>query len=348
MSERPSFVDAIGGAGAALQIWFWDFIWRIVSDIGSGARTLWRQPYGVWVYLGAAGLILFAININWAGAVGWITTPIQLRDLVAVLAAPLALFTLILLARRTKALETQVRVSELGQITERYSRAVELLGHGDPTVRTGAIRALTRIAQESEVDFASIYSLIQSFAIQRAIKEPRPGKRRVGIDAKLPPPDFPPPDIKSSVVELRRLYKMNKIDFAPSLRGADFSYWDLRGIDLREFDVREVDFSDSDLRYANLTESLAFRADFSDCNLTGANLTGGHFSEASFQGADLTLCKLSYALLDADFQNATTVSADIEGANLLMAKNLTQAQISQCKRLNYRENPLLSAGLNLD
>ena len=59
----------------------------------------------------------------------------------------------------------QARISEQGQVTERFSKAVELLGNLDSVmVRTGAVYALGRIAQDSiERDHIAVMQVLCQF-----------------------------------------------------------------------------------------------------------------------------------------------------------------------------------------
>lgn len=58
------------------------------------------------------------------------------------------------------------------QMTDRYIRAVQLLGSGEREVRVGAIYALERIMVDSPRDHATIVEVLAAFARQRAPADP--------------------------------------------------------------------------------------------------------------------------------------------------------------------------------
>lgn len=80
------------------------------------------------------------------------------------------LYGLYLTARRTKAIEDTSRsqfealkISEEGQITERFTRAVEQLGSGKLELRLGGIYALERIARDSAKDHLTVMEVLTAF-----------------------------------------------------------------------------------------------------------------------------------------------------------------------------------------
>lgn len=62
----------------------------------------------------------------------------------------------------------QIQVSREGQITERYTRAVEQLGSDNRGVRVGGIYALERIAKDSAADRGTVSEVLTTFVRERA------------------------------------------------------------------------------------------------------------------------------------------------------------------------------------
>ena len=56
-----------------------------------------------------------------------------------------------------------LRVSQEGQITERFTRAVDQLGSDDATIRLGGIYALDRIAADSPQDYVPAMQVLASY-----------------------------------------------------------------------------------------------------------------------------------------------------------------------------------------
>jgi hypothetical protein len=61
------------------------------------------------------------------------------------------------LARRT------FRLTEQGQVTDRYTRAVEQLGSEKLDVRIGGIYALERVARDSAIDHPTVMEVLTAF-----------------------------------------------------------------------------------------------------------------------------------------------------------------------------------------
>ena len=73
----------------------------------------------------------------------------------------------------------QVAISEQGQITERFTRAVDQLGSERPDVRLGGIYALERIANDSPPDQSTIGEVLTAYIRQRSPWPPsQPGQSR--------------------------------------------------------------------------------------------------------------------------------------------------------------------------
>jgi uncharacterized protein YjbI with pentapeptide repeats len=95
-----------------------------------------------------------------------------------------------------------------------------------------------------------------------------------------------------------------------SLEGVRLCHAHLENADLLKASLRKIDFHQAYLTYADLT------------------------------GADLTMAKLMRAdLRGADFGGANIADADFLKANLSGAKNLTDEQLSQAKRLCFATMP---------
>lgn len=71
----------------------------------------------------------------------------------------------------------QVKIASEGQVTERFTRAVDQLGHESLDVRLGGIYALERITGDSERDRSTIAEILTAFVRGHALWPPsRPGQ----------------------------------------------------------------------------------------------------------------------------------------------------------------------------
>src|SRR5215204_2392989 len=82
-----------------------------------------------------------------------------LQGLAGVVLALGAYFTY----RQVMLSRTQVQILQQGQITERFTRAIDQLGHAQLDVRLGGIYALERIVRDSPADRATIGEVLTAF-----------------------------------------------------------------------------------------------------------------------------------------------------------------------------------------
>jgi len=69
--------------------------------------------------------------------------------------------------QQVEAFQKQVAVAEDGQITERFTRAVEQLGNENIHIRLGGIYALERLANDSDRDHATVMEILAAFVRER-------------------------------------------------------------------------------------------------------------------------------------------------------------------------------------
>jgi len=62
-----------------------------------------------------------------------------------------------------KATQENLKIAQEGQITERFTRAIEQLGNEKIEIRLGGIYALNRIANESKTDYWSIIEILTAY-----------------------------------------------------------------------------------------------------------------------------------------------------------------------------------------
>ena len=214
------------------------------------------------------------------------------------------------LSRRT------VELTEQGQVTERYTKAVEQLGSDKLDVRIGGIYALERIAHDSPRDHPTVMEVLAAFVREHSQEQwpPPSADEEPGADD---PQRTMRPDVQAAVSVIRR---RNPID-------------ERQPIDLTNADLPGADLSSADLSSASLTEADLAGADLTGASLTEADLTGADLARASFIGADLTRAHLAFANLTqtvlayADLTGASLVGAYLTEANLTEA-NLTQTVLA--------------------
>jgi uncharacterized protein YjbI with pentapeptide repeats len=325
-----------------LAAWAWHVLKRLAAW-PSGIRWLWRNHRATALFVCALAAAGLAIAFIWpftdliaAHDVGLIkgqqramqlqaareATRTQLLTLGAgVLAAGALIFTAwnVTLYRSNLALYRRTNeITEEGQVTDRYTKAIEQLGSTTVDVRIGGIYALERVARDSPKDHPTVMEVLAAF-IREHSRDPY---TRPAPVADTPEP-VTRPDIQAAVTVIGR---RDAHDLRIDLRGvylphadlheADFTGADFTGADLTRADLLEADLTRADLIDADLTSADLYGAD-----LTGATLTGGHLTRAILTGADLTR---------ADIRDADLTSARLDRANLtsatLTGTDLTTAQ----------------------
>jgi hypothetical protein len=234
----------------------------------------------------------------------------------------------------------QVRTTREGQITDRYTNAVEQLGSQHLDVRLGGIYALERIARDSPPDRATIEEVLTAYvrghapwpppaappslqAItqrlvtlaqgQRSALRRRTAKDTAGQDQPDGPdkrgggPQAPPADIQAAVTVLGRRQRPPE-----GLRRLDLTRVDLRGANLAGTNLQGAILTGANLQRAWLTS-----ANLQDAWLTSATLQGATLQGANLQGANLQGVVLSPANLQgANLPGANLQGTDLSGANL--------------------------------
>jgi hypothetical protein len=232
-----------------------------------------------------------------------------------------ALAGLVLVAGAT-ATWWQVHISRQGQITDRYSKAVDQLASGNVIVRIGSIYAMERIAKNSAADRNAILFLLGAFV---RIHSPWPvgapdGPRHptAAVDENLPWMRVRAPDIQAAMGTLGRL--------PPSREEPPIS---LSRVDLRSVALRDSRLNGSRFRHANLARSVLGGAWLEHADLTAADLRRAFLEHAHLAEANLSRAWLQ----DANLRHADLRHADLRGANLsnatLDAAQLTGAHADQ-------------------
>jgi uncharacterized protein YjbI with pentapeptide repeats len=207
------------------------------------------------------------------------------------------------------------RLTQEGQITDRYTKAIEQLGSDKLDVRLGGIYALERIAKDSERDQPVVVEVLSAF-VREASDPIRRFRASLRDDEKS---EFAgecersaalyfvasarlPTDVQAALTVLGRLppvagvsrgdlsgavlpgAQLNKAD----LSGAQLNKADLSGAQLIRADLSDAQFGDADLSSTDLYGADLSGAYFGDANLSGARLGGANLSDANLNRADLS------------------------------------------------------------
>ncbi|WP_433077106.1 pentapeptide repeat-containing protein [Dactylosporangium sp. CA-052675] len=207
--------------------------------------------------------------------------------------------------------EEELRLSRSAQTTERYSRAVEHLGHDSLDVRIGGVYALEQIAGQSPPDRGAIIAILRAYVRGHSPWPPGlPGQPPAGTPpAELPTLAMRANDVQAAVDVLVRLHgsggaerlSLPRCDLRYArmngavLPGANLGNCGLTRARLRKADLRDCLLGDADLRQAELDG-----ADLRGADLGGADLRGTDLRGTDLRGADLATVRLDGAVADAD------------------------------------------------
>lgn len=184
------------------------------------------------------------------------------------------------------------RLSFEGHITERFTRAVDQLGHADPGVRIGGIHALLRIAADSSRDRLSVVDVLAAY-----VRHHSPSKQR-------PQPSAPPENepVKDSLERIRA-YPRIAVDVQSALRGlvAVSQRLDPAKMERESFilDLSDSDLRSTDMRGARFPGVVLNRAFLDNSQLEGADLQGAQLFGTSFCNACLWDTNLDFT--DSNF-----------------------------------------------
>lgn len=232
-------------------------------------------------------------------------------------------------------------MTQEGQITDRYSKAVEHLGaldgagHPQVEVRLGGIYALARIARDSKKDKRTVDDVLSAYLRQNSLMQTKDECDDAGMSRA---------DLQAALWSLGNLGFRGSEDGVPSLNlreinfcrysfvdahleNAFFTRANLRRADLQRAGLtraklEQVNFDLADLREADLSAANLRASTFSESDLRGAKLIGAVLTEARFKAAKLE---------NADLTDAKLELAEFEGVNLERTRGLCLEQVKGMK-----------------
>lgn len=258
--------------------------------------------------------------------------------------------------------QTELRIAEQGQITNRFNDAVSHLGSESPDVQFGGIYALERIMQDSPRDQPRIISVLSAFVRTHApfLKEQRQDERptlsaqvtaAAAVLAARPNGQDGHAKINWAHTDLQGFtLRRDQLAGDPSApRRLPFAFADLTQTDLRKVVFTGVDLHRSSCEAANLTDAHLLDVDMSGAYLSRAQLAGARLEQGtSLRFATLSAANLSRSVLAedtdlsrADLRDANLADANLTGVNFRHA-NLASSTLS---RVNLKDADLTKANL---
>jgi hypothetical protein len=213
---------------------------------------------------------------------------------------------------------SSVEVSREGQVTERFTRAIDQLGNKQLEIRLGGIYALERIARDSKKDHSPIMEILTAYVRQRVPWQPKDDplwqgdQSAVEMPSAKNEPALPKPatDIQAILTVLGRRIRVSG---QGEEQRFDLAGTDLRGANLTGTRLEGANFMGAHLEQASLDSAYLHWAILAGTHLEGANL-----SSARLKGA---------VLVTAHLEGVSFMGAHLEQANLQLARNLTVEQL---------------------
>jgi uncharacterized protein YjbI with pentapeptide repeats len=238
-------------------------------------------------------------------------------------------------------------LSREGQVTDRYTKAIEQLGSDKVDVRIGGIYALERIARDSAKDHPTVMAVLTAFVREHSQEHREEYKKREQQRPEEPSgregeqKRFTRPDIQAALTVIGRRdpsRDQQPIDLQGAfldsanlsgarLAGANLVIADLVGANLEGANLADAGLAVADLSHAVLDNADLARADLQDAKLiyAGRRVVDAWLSDMNFTDANLMDADLSRAhLRRANFTNVNLLRADFSGADLRDA-NFTRA-----------------------
>lgn len=240
-------------------------------------------------------------------------------------------------AQSLKSTRDQYGLSEQGQVTERFTTAVENLGSDKINVRLGGIYSLERLAKDSTADQPTIIEILSGFIRTQAPADaPDCTLPELVRDDNMPkgwkyasPLPKTAIDVQAALTVLGRRNADHDANALPNLSrtclaearlsgsfaGAAFDGAKMPGAQFDRTDLRCATFGHTELSTATFWARDLRWADFSSAQATGVEFNSSDHGGANMRGANLTSAVLNRSFL---------LLADLTGADLDRA-NLTDA-----------------------
>lgn len=238
-------------------------------------------------------------------------------------------------------------ISKEKQATERFIKAVEMLGHNNPNIRLAGIYTLEQIVETSPEDNWRVIDILTAFIRQQTHLgfdkiEPFSWKTpsdeyysgyddyyddddyydESEIPYRVPNKNYKPHkckiDVQAALTALgRRVYthqggKLQILDLSRTDLSDAVLTGNLSGINLEEAQMQCVTFKDADLTRANLGKASLVKAVFDSVELRNATLQGANLNLAKLENTNLREANLSFT----DCKDVTFVSCVFEKVNL--------------------------------
>ncbi|MEU7857058.1 pentapeptide repeat-containing protein [Nonomuraea sp. NPDC049141] len=208
-----------------------------------------------------------------------------------------------------------LEVAQKGQVTDRFAKAVEQLGHKSVDVRIGSAYALEGIGRDVPAYQQTTVDIFASYVV---------GNGRTSTNKQFGQAR----DVQTVLTILGRVRPVRVKDGWINLSHARLGGATLQdaylprnrmfGTVLAEANLIDADLSDSLMPFADLSEAFLTKANLARTNFNLADLSKAHMSDANLTGTTFYVTNLR----GADLEGATLKDANFQHADLTGATGL--------------------------
>src|SRR5580700_4064551 len=264
-------------------------------------RRWGELPQGARWLAGGLAAVVLALAVTWllfVPAADWLahhdvgsatgalheTALDNARDRLLTFGAGLfAAGALIFTARNFTVSRRTLELSRQGQVTDRYTRAIEQLGSDKLDVRIGGIYALERVARDSSRDHSTVMEVLAAFIREHSHEPWQPPRL---ANWRRGPETGPRPDVQAAATVIGRREVSR-----------DQRQINLSGANLSRAQLPEADLARCNLHYSNLTGADLFRAKLRQTEFVGADLTRANLNGTDLYNANFTFATMKETLL---------------------------------------------------
>ena len=231
--------------------------------------------------------------------------------------------------RNIRAVEKNLTISQEGQITERFTRAIEQLGNDKTEIALGGVYGLERTARDSERDHWPVIEVLLAYLHTNAPQDEAKEREQLGQQARVPLP----PLIQAVITVLSRRQR----EFDPPREYLDLSNLYLGGARLENARLQDSNLSGTRLILSDLMWARFDNSDLSGVRFTGSDMSnatlrsvkaqGTHFNEALLNNADLRGAVLKYV----DMTGTALVGTRLEGVDLSSVRGLSKFAVDAAR-----------------
>ena len=216
-------------------------------------------------------------------------------------------------------------LSQEGQITERFTKAIEQLGSDKLQIQLGGIYALERVARDSETHYWPIMEVLTTYLREKARwKKDDDHKEQVRLDDRRASAD-----VQAIMTVIgRRARTFGDGEQEP----LNLSSTDLRYIRVEHAHLEGAVLCDAHLEWCVLNHAHLEKADLTGAVLRGSRLKDAHLEGSELRGAYMEGGKFQRAFfagahVSAYLEDAILVEAHLEGCKLQKSTGLTWEQV---------------------